>query len=133
MLAASQTEIERRAGQLAACLASNGLASELLDGRSAIGGGSLPGETLPTRLLALRSDRSADRLAAQLRSLDPPIVGHIERDRLVLDLRTVLPEQDRLLAETLVDGLGRSAGGAANIPPPVVASLDDRPSQTTGG
>ena len=101
MLATTPEAIELRARALARRLGGSGLSFELLDGLSAIGGGSLPGETLPTRLLAVLSADSPDRLAARLRAADPPVIGRIERDRLVLDLRTVLPEEDELLAETL--------------------------------
>jgi L-seryl-tRNA(Ser) seleniumtransferase len=132
MLAASPAEIERRAERLAGRLAARGWRAELLEGRSTVGGGSLPGETLPTRLLALRSDRSADCLAAQLRRLEPPIVGRIERDRLVLDLRTVLPEEDELLAETLLGGLDRPAADPVGVAPDS-AGLDQRPDPRSGG
>jgi L-seryl-tRNA(Ser) seleniumtransferase len=101
MLAAEPATIEQRARALGDRLAGRGLSFELLDGLSAIGGGSLPGETLPTRLLALSGSEPPDQLAARLRSLDPPVIARIEQDRLVLDLRTVLPEEDKLLAKAL--------------------------------
>ena len=70
----------------------------ILDGRSTIGGGTTPGLTLPTRLLALtRRDFSASALEAALRRLDPPVIARIERDRLVLDLRTVFEDEDAAL------------------------------------
>ena len=75
-----------------------------MDGLSTIGGGSAPGSGLPTRLLALaREGLSADALDARLRSLDPPIVGRIENDRVVLDLRTVAEAED----EEIVSALGQ--------------------------
>jgi L-seryl-tRNA(Ser) seleniumtransferase len=52
-------------------------------------------------LLAIVGSDSADRLAARLRAADPPVIGRVERDRLVLDVRTVLPEEDDLLAMAL--------------------------------
>ena len=67
---------------------------------STIGGGSLPGQTLPTRALALEVP-SPDALAAHLRGADPPVVARIEDDRLLLDPRTVLPEQDASLVEVI--------------------------------
>jgi L-seryl-tRNA(Ser) seleniumtransferase len=102
MLATTPDAIELRAQTLARRLGGSGLSFELLDGLSAIGGGSLPGETLPTRLLAILSSDPPDRLAARLRAADPSVIGRIERDRLVLDLRTVLPEEDELLAEAIL-------------------------------
>jgi L-seryl-tRNA(Ser) seleniumtransferase len=66
-----------------------------------VGGGSLPGETLPTRLLALPA-LPADRLAARLRAGLPPLVARIVDDALCLDPRTVLPEQDDLLLAAIL-------------------------------
>ncbi|MCC7106101.1 MAG: L-seryl-tRNA(Sec) selenium transferase [Chloroflexi bacterium] len=106
MIAAQPAEIELRALALRDELADVKLETTLLDGRSAIGGGSLPGETLPTRLLGLRGDESPDRLAARLRAAGPAVVARVERDWLVLDLRTVLPEQDGTLAGVLRAALG---------------------------
>jgi L-seryl-tRNA(Ser) seleniumtransferase len=64
---------------------------------AAVGGGSLPGETLPSFGLALGA-RSADRLLAALRVGEPAVVGRIEEGRVVLDLRTVDPASDEELA-----------------------------------
>ena len=67
-----------------------------------IGGGSAPGSKLPTRLVAIeRPGLSAASLLAGLRRLPTPVIARIDNDRVVLDLRTVLDEQDVLLAELL--------------------------------
>jgi L-seryl-tRNA(Ser) seleniumtransferase len=68
-----------------------------------IGGGSLPEESLPTRLLALGADIPTDveTLARRLRLGDPPVIARIERDLLLLDPRTVDPRQDRMLIAAL--------------------------------
>ena len=82
----------------------------VVEGLSTIGGGSLPGETLPTRLLSLdgrAAGERVDELALRLRSVTPPVVGRIEDDRLLLDPRTVLPEEDAAVAEALRLALGR--------------------------
>jgi L-seryl-tRNA(Ser) seleniumtransferase len=76
----------------------------LIEGLSTVGGGSLPEETLPTWLLGFDHERP-DRLAAELRRLDLPIIARIESDRLVLDPRTVLPAQDQALLDGLVRAL----------------------------
>jgi L-seryl-tRNA(Ser) seleniumtransferase len=70
---------------------------------SAIGGGSLPGVTLPTWVLAIepRHGRTVDQAAAELRRRRPPVVGRIADDRLVIDPRTVLPEDEAPLLEAL--------------------------------
>lgn len=98
MIAARPDAIERRAQALIASLGSAGQGWEIAAGRSAIGGGSLPGETLPTRLVVAPPALGANRLAAALRAATPAVVARIERDCVVLDLRTVLPEEDGTLA-----------------------------------
>ena len=76
---------------------------ELLDGESLIGGGSAPSATLPTKLLAVSvNNLSANQLAARLRHSDPPVIARVEDGRLLLDLRTVFPEQDEVLTQILV-------------------------------
>jgi L-seryl-tRNA(Ser) seleniumtransferase len=104
MIAMPLAEIDRRARQLCDRLRAHpALSTELVDGVSTVGGGSAPGTELPTRLVALSLGHlSADALEARLRALEPPVIARIERDRVVLDLRTVLPDQDALLAETLM-------------------------------
>ena len=60
-----------------------------------IGGGSTPGQTLATQLVAIaHARRSAQELEAVLRRNSPPIIARVERDRLLLDLRTVFEDQD---------------------------------------
>jgi L-seryl-tRNA(Ser) seleniumtransferase len=85
----------------------DGLASRLggtaVETRSAIGGGSLPGQTQPSWAVALHAE-SADDLASRLRRAYPPVIARIEDDRVLLDLRAVLPEQDRVL-EAAVSGV----------------------------
>ena len=75
--------------------------AEVVDGRTAIGGGSAPGQTLPTKRLKIAIDQSAEKLAAKLRSNETPIIGRIEDDRLFLDPRTVLPEERAEVAKAL--------------------------------
>jgi L-seryl-tRNA(Ser) seleniumtransferase len=75
---------------------------ELAAGESTVGGGSLPGQVLPTVLLALPGSKPTIQLA-QLRKANPPVIGRIQNDRVVLDPRAVLPEQDPVLIELLRD------------------------------
>jgi L-seryl-tRNA(Ser) seleniumtransferase len=103
MITLSLPVLDARAQTLAAALRAAGLLSEVIDGFSAIGGGSAPGARLPTRLVTLGIDtQSPDALLARLRALDPPVIARIERDRVVLDLRTVAPDEDAVLAKQLV-------------------------------
>jgi L-seryl-tRNA(Ser) seleniumtransferase len=74
----------------------------MMSGTSAVGGGSAPGLALPTVLLAIAREReSADATERWLRTLDPPVIARIEHDRVVLDLRTVLPGDDDTLSALL--------------------------------
>ena len=102
MIAATADELGVRAVRLAAALRGGVLTATVIGGFSAIGGGSAPGSALPTRLLRLDHEVvSASALEARLRALDPPVIARIENGAVVLDLRTVLPDQDEGLAEQL--------------------------------
>jgi L-seryl-tRNA(Ser) seleniumtransferase len=105
MMRLTKEEVGQRAEALAAKVkasAASTLRIELVDGDSVIGGGTAPSSVLSTRLLALHCEGlSADELAASLRKSDQPIVARVEDGRVLLDLRTVLPEQDELIAAVL--------------------------------
>jgi len=103
MMQLSKTEIAHRAEALVLNLKSNKLRADLIDGESLIGGGSAPSAVLPTTLIAVTCDRlSATELAARLRASDLPIVARVEEGRVLLDLRTVFPEQDEVLVRALL-------------------------------
>jgi L-seryl-tRNA(Ser) seleniumtransferase len=104
MLAMTKDEIAARAERLksaiAGWLSTNDLQAELFDGESAVGGGSLPGETLPTKLIALHGETwTSDKLLNRLR--ERGVIARIQSERVMLDLRTVLEDED------LVNGLLR--------------------------
>jgi L-seryl-tRNA(Ser) seleniumtransferase len=80
---------------------------EVINGFSTVGGGSLPGESLPSSLLALQV-RSPNRFLRQLRELSPPIIARLEDDRVLLDPRTVLPEQEQDLLNGLRTTLSKN-------------------------
>ena len=105
MIAASIEAIEERAMDWAEKLAEEGIAARVVDGRSTVGGGSLPGGTLLTKLVAIRVD-SPDELARRLRAGDPPVIGRIEDDLFLLDPRTVLAEEDEVLIEAIKSRIG---------------------------
>ncbi|MXX92311.1 MAG: L-seryl-tRNA(Sec) selenium transferase [Chloroflexi bacterium] len=75
--------------------------SEVSDGRTAIGGGSAPGQTLPTRRLMISAEILAETIAEQMRSHSPPVIGRIEDERFYIDPRTVLPEERGIVTEAL--------------------------------
>jgi L-seryl-tRNA(Ser) seleniumtransferase len=103
MLSMTADEIRGRSEALAASVgAIRGWRAEIVPGVSAIGGGSGPGIELPTWLVVVHRDGlTPDALSARLRTLSPPIVARIERDRVLFDLRTVCPEVDTALASLL--------------------------------
>src|ERR1700674_2560117 len=81
---------------------SSKLSVEMLDGESVIGGGAAPSAMLPTRLLAITCDGlNADELSGRLRADDPPVIARVEEGRVLLDLRTVFPEQDEEVVQAL--------------------------------
>jgi len=107
MMRLSKDEISRRAEKIvsqveSAQVKSAHLKLEMRDGESVIGGGAAPSAVLPTRLIALtRADLSADEINARLRASTPPIIARVEEGRVLLDLRTVFPDQDANLATVL--------------------------------
>jgi L-seryl-tRNA(Ser) seleniumtransferase len=105
MLEAPLGELERRAETLAASARAAGLAAEVVPSVAVAGGGAGTESTLPSRAVALRHPRlSADALAAALRRRPLPVVARVEEGRVLLDLRSVAPEDDGALAAAL-DGL----------------------------
>jgi L-seryl-tRNA(Ser) seleniumtransferase len=101
MIRASAEEIRERALRIRERVGSSVPHLEVIEGRSVAGGGSTPDQSLPTWLLAI----STDAVAAErsLRAADPPVIARIENDRVVLDLRTVLPEEEEDLERALYD------------------------------
>lgn len=104
MLSMDVDEIARRGRVLLDGLGGLADGCQQQEGRSMIGGGSLPQESLPTMLVVLPMG-TATELARQLRAGDPPIVARIHEERIVLDLRTVLPHEDVRLLQRLRDVL----------------------------
>jgi len=105
MISLPPAEINRRANSWAASL--EGLA-RVIDGVSLIGGGSLPGASLPTHLLAIGDTKKpafAQKLAGKLRLQEPAIVGRLNEGILLLDPRTVCPQEDAALVAGLQKAL----------------------------
>jgi len=98
MISASVEEIEERAQRWSRLL---GGSASVIGGVSMVGGGSLPGSTLPSRLVAVKGRGRVNRLAEQLRRGTPPVISRIERDLLLLDPRTVLAEDEESLLSRL--------------------------------
>jgi L-seryl-tRNA(Ser) seleniumtransferase len=116
MIAADIRQLSRRARRWQSALERLPLPVDISvrvgDSASTVGGGSLPGQTLPTKALAIAAGGVND-LATRLRRTSPPVIARIENDQLLLDPRTVLPEQDRRLVPILTDLLaGTGAPGS---------------------
>jgi len=103
MLTTPIQDIAARAVRLAETMAGlPGLVTTFVEGTSTTGGGSAPHSALPTQLMAIEvQGLSATTLEARLRHADPPIVARIQDERVVIDLRTVSPEEDETIARAI--------------------------------
>ena len=108
-IALAPEALAARARAWLAALGEAGAGCEVRESRSAVGGGSLPEVTLPTSVLALPGG-NPDALLARLRAGDPPVVGRIEADRVVLDPRTVMPWEDEVVVRGVQAAI--ATGGA---------------------
>jgi L-seryl-tRNA(Ser) seleniumtransferase len=103
MIAQAPAAIRARADAVATALGGPPIA-EGIPVESTVGGGSLPGDTLPSFAVAVRS-RSAARLLAALRRGEPAVIGRIAENRVILDLRTVDSRDDERLTATIETAL----------------------------
>ncbi len=114
MIAAPLDEMDRRATLWAKAV---GDLARVVDGESMVGGGSLPGSTLPTKLVAVgRQTKKGEQntgqlLSRRLRKHEPPVVGRLSGNVMLLDPRTVLPEEDEALVQALRDAAASIRGG----------------------
>jgi L-seryl-tRNA(Ser) seleniumtransferase len=106
MIAADVDELGNRVSDWISVLGSG---CEIVPGESKVGGGSLPGQTMPTKLLAIPVT-SPNRFLAELRHLNPPIIGRVQDGKVVLDPRSILPEQDKTLVSLLKEILFSQEG-----------------------
>jgi len=107
MLSVRADRVETRCQAVAAAFNSEGLVAKVMSTESVVGGGTTPGTTLASFAVALEvRGVSAAELAERLRSLDPPVIGRIQQDRVLLDLRTVPEDSDELLIRCVRDCLG---------------------------
>lgn len=96
MISKSLNQITYRAKHWASCVGGT-----VMQGDSTVGGGSLPGTTLPTSLLAIDTP-SPDRMMTQLRQAHFPVIARIADGKVLFDPRTVLPEQEQILLDTIL-------------------------------
>jgi len=98
-LLATGRDLRPRAEAVAAAV---GPAARVVDGESVVGGGSLPGETLPGVLVAVDPGQVGDDLVlSRLRAHEPPVIARAERGRVLVDVRSVQPRQDKTVVEAL--------------------------------
>jgi L-seryl-tRNA(Ser) seleniumtransferase len=118
MIAASEEQLARRADALNEQLGRDGVTIGKERVEAAVGGGSLPGSVLPSIALVVNPEqepwrgRPTEDVARSFRLGTPPVFGRIEGDALLLDLRTVLPEDDDSLAAAIVEVAGAMASSA---------------------
>jgi L-seryl-tRNA(Ser) seleniumtransferase len=106
LIAETTVRLGRRAKAIAGRLQAAGIPAAVIETTSTVGGGSLPEETQPSRGVAL-SATSAARAVTALRHADPPVIARIIDGRVVLDLRSVLPEHDEVLGTAVIAALSR--------------------------
>ena len=101
MISAPLSAIQERAATWQTRLRTVNIESDIEEARSAIGGGSLPGESLPSVTLSITPNGSPDSFLAAMRHSAPPVIGRIENDTIKLDPRTVLPGEDDALLTSI--------------------------------
>ena len=124
MIAAAPRALSARARSIAAKLLAAGIRADVMEVRSTVGGGSLPEETQPSFAVAIGGG-PATRIAETLRSADPPVIARIVEERVALDLRSVLPEDDEVLTRAVSGALAK---GGVDGP----SHQQDRPSARAG-
>jgi L-seryl-tRNA(Ser) seleniumtransferase len=107
MMSTSVDALTRRARRLGRRLRDAGVSARGRRMRAALGGGTTPEETMPSYGLAIAGGQT---LADRLRATDPPVIGRLVDDEVLLDLRTVRPDQDGVLAAAVIDAYS----GASN-------------------
>jgi len=102
MIAMPYEAIKKRSQAMAKKLKQRGIDGTCHDGESVVGGGSLPGKTLPTRLLYLKPKDNIEKLDQNLRLNWPAVLGRVKEGYYIIDLRTVEPENDKELVDILI-------------------------------
>ena len=94
MLSLNAAELEQRAREVVEAVGERPFRVELVPGESTIGGGAGPTSTLPTMLIAVtHPNRSAQEIEHHLRNCSPPVISRISEGKVLLDLRTVFPDE----------------------------------------
>jgi len=107
MLACGLDKLRQRAEAIMLPLREAGIDCQVIMTASTVGGGALPEESFPSVGLEIRPHQHVDAFAAGLRAGDPPVIGTIAEDVFRVDLRTVLPEQDKIVLDALIRAHGK--------------------------
>lgn len=103
MLTAPVKEIESRAASVAARLRASGIEAKVVESSASVGGGAFPTAAIPSRSIVLsRNPQDAEK---KLRLGEPAVIGRISEGNLLLDLRSVLPSEDDLLADAIMKSI----------------------------
>jgi L-seryl-tRNA(Ser) seleniumtransferase len=100
MLTASVSTLRDRAESIRTRLSQRGIAVEVVGSSASVGGGAFPTTEIPS--IALSLSVNAERAEAMLRAGDPAVIGHISEGRLLLDLRSVIPDEDETLSRAIL-------------------------------
>ena len=107
MISVPRDELMRRAEAVLAAVAGRGaglrraLRAEVVAGESLVGGGTFPDARIPSAMISLGAGEEAERWLARLRAHTPPVIARRRKGRIALDLRTVAPEEDGVVAAAL--------------------------------
>ena len=121
MISVPREELMRRAEAVLAAVAGRGaglrraLRAEVVAGESLVGGGTFPDARIPSAMISLGAGEEAERWLARLRAHAPPVIARRRKGRIVLDLRTVAPEEDGAVAAALAalgEAIRVGAGGS---------------------
>lgn len=101
MISLSAQEIKKRSRSLARALRKRGIPAQVSQGLSLVGGGSLPGKTMPTYLVSIETERNVDQLDRRLRMSNPAVLGRVKDSQLIFDPRTIEPKFDKKIIELI--------------------------------
>ena len=107
MMSATLPDLQARARSVVRKLKAKNISAQIIKGASMVGGGTLPEQSLPTALVSIKPEGSVEAFSRRLRLSDPPLVARIENDLLLIDMRTVFPEQDALLVSVIASARAR--------------------------
>jgi L-seryl-tRNA(Ser) seleniumtransferase len=100
MLTAPVGEIEARAEAVSTKLRAAGIDAKVAESSASVGGGAFPTAAIPSRAIVL--SRNVQEIEERLRLGEPAVIGRIFEGNLLLDLRSVLPREDDILAEAIL-------------------------------